>query len=579
MEFRYPGAEHPVLHDISFTARPGQTTAIVGSTGSGKTTLINLIPRFYDVTGGAVLIDGVDVREMARRDLWAHRRSSRSRRSSSAARSPATCATATRRRPTTRSGRPSRSPRASEFVQRDGGRAWKRPSTRAAPTSRAASASGWRSPGRSSSAPRSTSSTTASPRSTSAPTRSCAPPLPRSCRPRPSSSSPSAWARSSRADQIVVHRRRADRGRRPAPRPARDLPRRTARSSSPSSPRRRRRRHERTPRHGWRPTRRAAAGRRGQRRAAGRRRAQPLAGRHDGHARGKAQGLPRRLPAAAGTSAPGGTPHRDRRDRAGRRQRHASVLGPRILGNATDIIFAGVIGKNLPAGADPGPGGGRPARVRAGPDRRPPVGHDRHAGRRHRLQRPGADPADPGRHLPHQLRVRLGAGLHHGRRHAADRLPAAPRRRREAGAAAAQVLRQPPPGRHPEPCHERHRQHRPDAPAEPDPAHHVGPDRRRRADHDAQHQLRAGGHLAPGRARFDHRDRLHRAAVAEAVRRPVGHHRDAQRPRRGDAHGPRHRDASSAARTRRWPRSRSRTRSSTRPATGPSSSPASSSPR
>jgi ATP-binding cassette, subfamily B, multidrug efflux pump len=70
VEFGYPGAEHPILHDISFTARPGETTAIVGSTGSGKTTLINLIPRFYDATGGAVLVDGVDVREMLRSDLW-----------------------------------------------------------------------------------------------------------------------------------------------------------------------------------------------------------------------------------------------------------------------------------------------------------------------------------------------------------------------------------------------------------------------------------------------------------------------------------------------------------------------------
>jgi ATP-binding cassette subfamily B protein len=68
--FGYPGAEQPVLHDISFTAEPGQITAIVGSTGSGKSTLINLIPRFYDVTGGAVLVDGVDVREMQREDLW-----------------------------------------------------------------------------------------------------------------------------------------------------------------------------------------------------------------------------------------------------------------------------------------------------------------------------------------------------------------------------------------------------------------------------------------------------------------------------------------------------------------------------
>jgi ATP-binding cassette, subfamily B, multidrug efflux pump len=70
VEFRYPGAEEPVLHDISFRAEPGRTTAIVGSTGSGKSTLINLIPRFYDATGGAVLVDGVDVRAMDREVLW-----------------------------------------------------------------------------------------------------------------------------------------------------------------------------------------------------------------------------------------------------------------------------------------------------------------------------------------------------------------------------------------------------------------------------------------------------------------------------------------------------------------------------
>jgi ATP-binding cassette, subfamily B, multidrug efflux pump len=70
VEFRYPGAEDPVLHDLSFRAAPGETTAIVGGTGSGKSTLINLIPRFYDVTGGQVLIDGVDVREQDREDLW-----------------------------------------------------------------------------------------------------------------------------------------------------------------------------------------------------------------------------------------------------------------------------------------------------------------------------------------------------------------------------------------------------------------------------------------------------------------------------------------------------------------------------
>ena len=70
VEFRYPGAQGPVLRDVSFAAEPGETVAIVGSTGSGKTTLVNLIPRFYDVTAGAVLLDGVDVREMDRADVW-----------------------------------------------------------------------------------------------------------------------------------------------------------------------------------------------------------------------------------------------------------------------------------------------------------------------------------------------------------------------------------------------------------------------------------------------------------------------------------------------------------------------------
>jgi len=70
VEFRYPGAEEPVLHHITFTATPGRTTAIVGSTGSGKSTLINLIPRFYDATSGSVSIDGVDVRDLRQEELW-----------------------------------------------------------------------------------------------------------------------------------------------------------------------------------------------------------------------------------------------------------------------------------------------------------------------------------------------------------------------------------------------------------------------------------------------------------------------------------------------------------------------------
>ena len=68
--FCYPGADRPVLQDVSLTARPGSTTAIVGSTGSGKSTLVSLICRFYDVTDGAVLVDGIDVRDYDTKRLW-----------------------------------------------------------------------------------------------------------------------------------------------------------------------------------------------------------------------------------------------------------------------------------------------------------------------------------------------------------------------------------------------------------------------------------------------------------------------------------------------------------------------------
>lgn len=68
--FRYPGAEGAVLQDVDLVAEPGRTTAIIGSTGSGKTTLVNLVPRLYDATSGEVLIGGVDVRDLAPDDLW-----------------------------------------------------------------------------------------------------------------------------------------------------------------------------------------------------------------------------------------------------------------------------------------------------------------------------------------------------------------------------------------------------------------------------------------------------------------------------------------------------------------------------
>lgn len=70
VSFAYPGAEQPVLADISFTANPGTTTAIIGSTGAGKTTLLNLIPRLHDVTGGSVMVGGVDVRELDMDVMW-----------------------------------------------------------------------------------------------------------------------------------------------------------------------------------------------------------------------------------------------------------------------------------------------------------------------------------------------------------------------------------------------------------------------------------------------------------------------------------------------------------------------------
>jgi ATP-binding cassette subfamily B protein len=70
VRFQYPGAEAPVLRDISFRAEAGRTTAIIGSTGAGKTTLLSLVPRLFDVTGGALLVDGVDVRELDPDLLW-----------------------------------------------------------------------------------------------------------------------------------------------------------------------------------------------------------------------------------------------------------------------------------------------------------------------------------------------------------------------------------------------------------------------------------------------------------------------------------------------------------------------------
>jgi ATP-binding cassette subfamily B protein len=69
VSFRYPDAEEDMLKNISFMARPGQTTAFIGSTGSGKSTLVNLIPRFYDPSGGSIIVDGMDIRSVTQHDL------------------------------------------------------------------------------------------------------------------------------------------------------------------------------------------------------------------------------------------------------------------------------------------------------------------------------------------------------------------------------------------------------------------------------------------------------------------------------------------------------------------------------
>jgi len=69
VSFRYPGADEDVLHGISFTAQPGQTTAFIGSTGAGKSTVVNLIPRFYDISAGSIRLDGVDIREVTQHEL------------------------------------------------------------------------------------------------------------------------------------------------------------------------------------------------------------------------------------------------------------------------------------------------------------------------------------------------------------------------------------------------------------------------------------------------------------------------------------------------------------------------------
>lgn len=172
VSFSYPGAEEPVLKNLNLELKPGRTTAIIGSTGAGKSTLVGLIPRLVDATGGRVVVDGVDVRQMDPDQLWARVGWCPRSRTCSVEQWPATCATASRRPPTPSSGKRCASPRprTSFATARTNSRAR---SPRAAPTSRAGSASGSPSPGRWSRTRRSTSSTTPSPPWTSPPTHAC----------------------------------------------------------------------------------------------------------------------------------------------------------------------------------------------------------------------------------------------------------------------------------------------------------------------------------------------------------------------------------------------------------------------
>ena len=319
--------------------------------------------------------------------------------------------------------------------------------------------------------PASSSSTTASRRSTSRPTRGCGRPSTREL----------GWATRDhrRPAGRHDHERRPDRGhgRRPgrrhrhARRAARRPTRPTARSSTRSCPRRRPR-HERPAGHG---------------RPAARRLASPPRPDPAGWARSDRGGGPGMMGMgmpAAPRRRTSGPSFRRLLGGCARKRRSSSlvivlavvsvlfaIIGPKILGDATNVIFEGA---DQPAAAGrrhPGAGvaalrprarTSSPTCSRHAPDARP--------GRRLRRPRPAS--CCPDRRLPAELALRLDAGLHHGRRHPADRLPAAPGGRPEARPAAAQVLRQPSARRPAEPGHQRHRQHRPDAPAEPDPAHH-----------------------------------------------------------------------------------------------------------
>ena len=170
VSFTYPGAEQPVLCDVGFSARPGETVAVIGSTGAGKSTLVNLVPRLFDATSGTVRIDGVDVRDLDPELLWSR---------IGLVPQKAFLFTGTVASNLLH-GKPDATDeelwhaleiaQARDFVERDARGPRRARSCRAAPTSREVSGSGWRSPGRWYAVPRSTSSTTRSPPSTWPPT-------------------------------------------------------------------------------------------------------------------------------------------------------------------------------------------------------------------------------------------------------------------------------------------------------------------------------------------------------------------------------------------------------------------------
>jgi ATP-binding cassette subfamily B multidrug efflux pump len=173
VSFRYGNAEEDTLSHISFTAKRGETTAFIGATGAGKSTLVNLIPRFYDVTAGAVRLNGKDVRDVRQAELRERSATCRRRACCSPAQSPRTSATAGRT-PTNRpcwkrsiARRPANSSPSCPAAP-------KTRSRRAARTSPAGRSSALRLRGRWCAKRRSISSTTAFPRSTSGPTQSCA---------------------------------------------------------------------------------------------------------------------------------------------------------------------------------------------------------------------------------------------------------------------------------------------------------------------------------------------------------------------------------------------------------------------